>query len=70
MSNKLIFLKEYWTNTQETGSVIPDSDALVEALLEHAPFRSAKMILEYGPGSGLVLVNVPPTLVYTSKGAL
>ena len=54
MTNKLNFLKEYWTNTRDTGSIVPDSDILVEALLEHAPIRSAKKIIEYGPASGAV----------------
>ena len=54
MNKELSFLKEYLKNNRETGSIVPDSAALVDALLEHAPFRSARVILEYGPASGAV----------------
>jgi len=54
MRNNLNFLKEYWSNTRDTGSVAPDSATLVKALLKHAPIGSAKKILEYGPASGAV----------------
>lgn len=54
MNTNLSFLKEYFNHTRDTGSILPDSGALVTALLKHAPLASSKKILEYGPASGAV----------------
>jgi len=54
IDTNLRFLKEYWSNNKDTGSVVPDSAALVDALLKHASFGKARLIVEYGPASGAV----------------
>jgi len=54
MTGNLGFLREYIRSFRETGSVSPDSKALVGALLKHAPLGPARLILEYGPASGAV----------------
>jgi phospholipid N-methyltransferase len=48
------FLKEYFRNFKEIGSVVPDSQVCFNSLLKHVPFDSAKTILEFGSGSGTV----------------
>jgi phospholipid N-methyltransferase len=48
------FLKEYFRNVKEIGSVVPDSQVCFNALLKHVPFDTAKIILEFGAGSGTV----------------
>jgi phospholipid N-methyltransferase len=58
MNENLSFLKEYLKRGRDTGSVAPDSAALVDALLKHAPFGSARLILEYGPASGAVTKEI------------
>ncbi|MFA6584448.1 MAG: rRNA adenine N-6-methyltransferase family protein [Elusimicrobiaceae bacterium] len=54
MKKKLNFLKEFCKNNQDIGSVLPDSKQVIDALLKHAPFGSARTFLEYGPASGAV----------------
>jgi len=48
------FLKLYYRDFREIGSIVPDSRVCVDALLRFVPFNSAKLILEYGAGSGTV----------------
>ncbi len=48
------FIREYWRNVREIGSLLPDSRVCVDALLAHVPFGSAKIIVECGAASGAV----------------
>jgi len=48
------FVREYWRNIREIGSLLPDSRVCVDALLAHVPFGSAKIIVECGAASGAV----------------
>lgn len=48
------FLKLYYRNPREVGSIVPDSKTCVDALLKFVPFHSAEVILEYGAASGAV----------------
>jgi phospholipid N-methyltransferase len=48
------FMKEYVKHFRQTGSLVPDSKRCLRSLLRHVPFDSAKVILEFGSGSGKV----------------
>jgi phosphatidylethanolamine/phosphatidyl-N-methylethanolamine N-methyltransferase len=50
----LTFLREYCQDFRGIGSILPDSTACLNALLEHVPFESADLIIEFGAGSGTV----------------
>lgn len=58
INSNLSFFKEYIRNKRDTGSLVQDSAVLVNALLKHAPFGSARLILEYGPASGAVTMEI------------
>ncbi len=45
---------EYFRHFREIGSLVPDSRTCCRALLESIPFVSARVIYEYGAGSGRV----------------
>ncbi|MDP8236671.1 MAG: hypothetical protein P9M08_09825 [Candidatus Erginobacter occultus] len=45
---------EYFRHFREIGSLVPDSKTCCRALLEPVPFDSARVIYEYGAGSGRV----------------
>lgn len=45
---------EFFRHFREIGSLVPDSGACCRALLKGIPFGSARVIFEYGAGSGKV----------------
>jgi phospholipid N-methyltransferase len=47
-----IFLKEYFKNYREIGSVVPDSRRCLDALLKNVPFDNVNTIIEFGAASG------------------
>ncbi|MDA8090220.1 MAG: hypothetical protein M0Z61_08390 [Nitrospiraceae bacterium] len=48
------FLGQYMRKIREVGSIAPDSGACVNGLLKSVKFKSAKVIIEFGSGSGAV----------------
>ena len=48
------FAKESARNLKQIGSIVPDSNVCIDALLKHVPFETADLILEFGAGSGSV----------------
>ncbi len=53
-NKSLKFLNQSVRHFKEIGSVAPDSSACINSLVNPIPFNSAKLILEYGAGSGAV----------------
>lgn len=49
---KIKFLKEFFKNWKEVGSIIPSSRFLTDRMLEVVDFKKAKVIIEIGPGLG------------------
>ncbi|MBW7867539.1 MAG: methyltransferase [Brumimicrobium sp.] len=47
------FLKEFLKDSKTVGSVRPSSPALTKTMLNHINFNSAKIIVEFGPGTGV-----------------
>lgn len=48
-----IFLTEYIKNFREVGAVAPSSKYLAKKMCDAVDFKSAKLIIEYGPGTGI-----------------
>lgn len=49
-----LFLKESFKSIRATASVVPSSRFLTAALCEHVDFHRARVIAEFGPGTGAV----------------
>ncbi len=54
MGNYLVLTREYFQHFREIGSLVPDSRFCVRTLLKGVPFDTARVIYEYGAGSGRV----------------
>lgn len=54
MNSSLSLAFEYFRHFREIGSLVPDSRTCCRALLGSVPFESARVIYEYGAGSGRV----------------
>ncbi|MBA2450709.1 MAG: hypothetical protein H0V51_22075, partial [Chloroflexi bacterium] len=50
---RLAFLREFLRNPHELGSITPSSQHLAGALLDQIDFRTARRIVELGPGTGV-----------------
>ena len=50
----LKFLSQYLRKPREVGSIGPDSNTCVNGLLKSVQFESARIIIEFGSGSGAV----------------
>lgn len=53
MNDAFLFFKNFLTNPAAIGSVIPSSPHLVNDLLAGVDFEKARVIVEYGPGTGV-----------------
>lgn len=49
-----LFLRESFKSIRSTASVVPSSRFLTAALCEHIDFSHARVIAEFGPGTGAV----------------
>jgi len=49
-----LFLKESLRSIRSTASVVPSSRYLTAALCEHIDFHRARVLVEFGPGTGAV----------------
>ena len=58
MDENAMFLSAFIKNPKEIGSVIPSSRFLVKELIRSIDFKSAKCIVEYGPGTGCVTKEI------------
>ncbi len=54
MKNKITFFKEALKNIKTSGTVLPSSKYLVKRMLKGVDFESARVLVEYGPGSGII----------------
>jgi phospholipid N-methyltransferase len=51
---RLLFARSFLANPRGTGSVIPSSRRLTQRLLAGFDWSTAKTVVEYGPGTGVV----------------
>jgi len=56
--DKKTFLKAFWKNPRQTGSVIQSSPFLVRQMVRPVDFRKAKIIVEFGAGTGVVTEKI------------
>jgi len=65
---KIIFLRQFLARPKEVASVIPSSTGLVRRLLADYDFAHARLVVEYGPGTGAItkqiLIHLPETCSY------
>ncbi len=57
-SRPLEFLKGFLRNPKEVGSVIPSSRFLTRRVLQCANVRQARVIVELGPGTGVLTAEI------------
>jgi phospholipid N-methyltransferase len=50
--NNLNFFKEAFSSLKTSGTVLPSSKHLVKEILKPVDFKTAKVIVEFGPGNG------------------
>jgi len=56
--DKILFIREFFKNWREVGSITPSSPFLVNKMLKRVDFENAKIIVELGPGSGCVTKKI------------
>ncbi|PCH77012.1 MAG: ribosomal RNA adenine dimethylase [Flavobacteriaceae bacterium] len=54
MKNKITFFKEAIKNIRTSGTVVPSSKFLVKKMLAGIDFKTARVLVEFGPGSGII----------------
>jgi phosphatidylethanolamine/phosphatidyl-N-methylethanolamine N-methyltransferase len=54
LTDSTVFLREWFTNPQRTGSVTPSSPQLADAMARWLPSDPESFVLELGPGTGAV----------------
>lgn len=52
--SKRVFIAEYVKNIRQVGAVLPSSRYLVRKMCHAVDFATAKSIVEYGPGTGVL----------------
>jgi phospholipid N-methyltransferase len=67
MSDALLFFKTFLANPFAIGSVIPSSKHLVADLLDGIDFGKAKVVVEYGPGTGVFTDEIVRRLAPDAK---
>jgi phospholipid N-methyltransferase len=58
MGDKLLFFRNFLSHPGAIGSVIPSSPFLVNALLDGVDFEKARVVVEYGPGTGVFTAEI------------
>ena len=54
MKNRITFFREAIKNIRTSGTVVPSSKFLVKKMLAGIDFKTARVIVEFGPGSGTI----------------
>ena len=67
MSDKRSFLRQFWKEKKMVGAMSPSSRFLAKKMLESVDFESARIIVDLGPGTGVLtrrlLDRVPDELL-------
>jgi len=56
--NALLFARNFFRHPRMLGSIVPSSRFLIKQLLEPINFARARVIVEYGPGSGVITAEL------------
>jgi len=64
MRKKLKFFKEFWKERRVVGAISPSSIFLAKKMISSIDFKSARILVEFGPGTGIftkeILKNMHP----------
>jgi phospholipid N-methyltransferase len=52
------FIKQFILHPRQTGAILPSSPALVKAMIAPINFKTAKHIVELGPGTGAITKEI------------
>src|SRR5499427_10842628 len=55
---RLLFARNFFRHPRMLGSIVPSSRFLIKQLLEPINFGRARVIVEYGPGSGVITAEL------------
>ena len=58
MNKKIHFFKEALKNYKTSGTLVPSSQYLADKMTTSVNFSSAKVIVELGPGNGVITKNI------------
>jgi phospholipid N-methyltransferase len=56
--NVLLFVRNFFRHPRMLGSIVPSSRFLIKQLLEPINFGRARVIVEYGPGVGVITAEL------------
>ena len=56
--NVLLFVRNFFRHPRMLGSIVPSSRFLIKQLLEPMNFGRARVIVEYGPGVGVITAEL------------
>ncbi len=60
--NRALFIKQFLERPGEVASIIPSSDELVSALIAGVNYKELNLVVEYGPGTGVITEALRPRL--------
>jgi len=58
LQKKKAFFKEAIKNIKTSGTIMPSSKYLIQKMLKSVDFSNAKVIVEYGPGNGIITKEI------------
>ena len=58
MNTKVAFFKESIKSFKTTGTIMPSSRYLIKRMLKNIDFSKANVIVEYGPGNGIITKHI------------
>lgn len=58
MGKKTTFFKEALKSMKTSGSFVPSSKFLVRRILKNVDFDNSKVVVEYGPGNGIITKEI------------
>ena len=58
MDKNILFFKTFLKYPKEIGSITPSSKFLIHELLKNINFKNATCIVEYGPGTGCITLEI------------
>ena len=58
MGKKITFFKEAVKSMKTSGSFVPSSKYLVRRILKNVDFKKSTVIVEYGPGNGIITKEI------------
>jgi phosphatidylethanolamine/phosphatidyl-N-methylethanolamine N-methyltransferase len=67
MRKKLKFFKEFWKERRVVGAISPSSIFLAKKMISSIDFKSARILVEFGPGTGIFTKEILKNMVPDAK---